>query len=98
MPSATLDPRLWVCEGNVQSQPLSGLSPAHARPPGGEETKQADKAQPAEEALMPATGKITQVIGSTFDAAFPADQLPRIYNAIKVDAQNDGRSIHLVGE
>ena len=25
---------------------------------------------------MPATGKITQVIGSTFDAEFPEDQLP----------------------
>ena len=30
---------------------------------------------------MPATGKITQVIGSTFDAKFPEDQLPEIYNA-----------------
>src|SRR5215207_7108573 len=34
---------------------------------------------------MPATGKITQVIGSTFDAEFPEDQLPKIYNAITVD-------------
>jgi F-type H+-transporting ATPase subunit beta len=33
---------------------------------------------------MPATGKITQVIGSTFDAEFPENNLPRIYNAIKV--------------
>src|SRR3954451_15616047 len=47
---------------------------------------------------MPATGKITQVIGSTFDAQFPEDQLPSIYNAIKVDAQNDGQTIHLPGE
>ena len=47
---------------------------------------------------MPATGKITQVIGSTFDAEFPEDQLPRIYNAVKVDAQQDGQTIHLVGE
>src|SRR5688572_14127348 len=47
---------------------------------------------------MPATGKITQVIGSTFDAEFPEDQLPEIYNAIKIDAQNDGSSIHLTGE
>ena len=36
---------------------------------------------------MPATGKITQVIGSTFDAEFPEDQLPSIYNAIKIDHQ-----------
>src|SRR5919112_2129306 len=47
---------------------------------------------------MPATGKITQVIGSTFDAQFPEDQLPRIYNAIKVNAQNDGQTINLTGE
>jgi F-type H+/Na+-transporting ATPase subunit beta len=47
---------------------------------------------------MPATGKITQVIGSTFDAAFPEDQLPNIYNAIQVEAKNDGQSIRLVGE
>src|SRR5690242_511564 len=39
---------------------------------------------------MPATGKITQVIGSTFDAEFPDDQLPNIYNAIKIDAQTRG--------
>ncbi len=39
---------------------------------------------------MPATGKITQVIGSTFDAEFPEDQLPKIYNAIVVDTQIAG--------
>ncbi len=33
---------------------------------------------------MPATGRISQVIGSTFDAEFPEDQLPSIYNAVKV--------------
>ena len=47
---------------------------------------------------MPATGKITQVIGSTFDVEFPEEHLPRIYNALKIDAQQDGQSIHLVGE
>src|SRR4051812_13143545 len=47
---------------------------------------------------MPATGKITQVIGSTFDAEFPEDNLPRIYNAIKVNAQNNGIAINLTGE
>ena len=47
---------------------------------------------------MPATGKITQVIGSTFDAEFPENELPAIYNAIKVDAENDGQSIRLTGE
>src|SRR5215210_5707466 len=47
---------------------------------------------------MPATGKITQVIGSTFDAEFPEEQLPRIYNAVKVQARNDGTTINLTGE
>src|SRR6266850_2601144 len=47
---------------------------------------------------MPATGKISQVIGSTFDAQFPEDQLPAIYNAVKVDSQIDGMAIHLTGE
>ncbi len=47
---------------------------------------------------MPAVGKVSQVIGSTFDAEFPEDQLPRIYNAVKVKF-NDGRTdINLTGE
>lgn len=47
---------------------------------------------------MPVTGKITQVIGSTFDAEFPEDQMPRIYNAVKINF-NDGQSdIKLTGE
>ena len=32
---------------------------------------------------MASTGTITQVIGSTFDARFPEDDLPEIYNALK---------------
>src|SRR5215212_3392699 len=47
---------------------------------------------------MPAIGKISQVIGSTFDAEFPEDQLPSIYNAVKVDATSNGTTIKLVGE
>jgi F-type H+-transporting ATPase subunit beta len=47
---------------------------------------------------MPATGKITQVIGSTFDAEFPEDQLPKIYNAIKVETDGNGQSFKLTGE
>src|SRR5438309_2833407 len=39
---------------------------------------------------MPATGKITQVIGSTFDAEFPEDQLPRIYNALRIEYGGNG--------
>ena len=47
---------------------------------------------------MPATGKITQVIGSTFDAEFPEEALPKIYNAVKVDHSDNGHSIKLTGE
>ena len=32
-----------------------------------------------------AVGKITQVIGSTLDAEFPEDKLPRLYNALKCE-------------
>ena len=47
---------------------------------------------------MPAIGKITQVIGSTFDAEFPEDQMPNIYNALKIEGQQDGMTIKLTGE
>ncbi|RMH14139.1 MAG: F0F1 ATP synthase subunit beta [Planctomycetota bacterium] len=43
-------------------------------------------------------GTITQVIGSTFDAQFPEDQLPEIYNAITVTWTQDGQSKTLTGE
>src|SRR5437868_929333 len=44
------------------------------------------------------TGKITQVIGSTFDAEFADDQLPAIYNAVKINSQKKGVEINLTGE
>ena len=47
---------------------------------------------------MPATGVVTQVIGSTFDAQFPEDQLPDIYNAVFVEGASKSGTIHLVGE
>jgi F-type H+-transporting ATPase subunit beta len=47
---------------------------------------------------MGATGKVTQVIGSTFDAEFPEDHLPEIYNAIKIEAKADGSMAALIGE
>ena len=47
---------------------------------------------------MPATGKVTQVIGSTFDAEFPEDQLPPIYNAVKVTFNVAGNNTTLTGE
>ena len=47
---------------------------------------------------MPAVGKITQVIGSTFDAHFPENQLPDIYNAVTVDYTYSGNAVKLTGE
>src|SRR5665213_496736 len=47
---------------------------------------------------MPATGKITQVIGSTFDAEYPEGELPGIYNAVKINATHAGITIDLTGE
>ncbi|GAB4384486.1 MAG: F0F1 ATP synthase subunit beta [Phycisphaerales bacterium] len=43
-------------------------------------------------------GTITQVIGSTFDAQFPEDQMPEIYNAITVEWDQDGVHTKLTGE
>src|SRR5690242_6000407 len=43
-------------------------------------------------------GKITQVIGSTFDAEFAEDHLPAIYNAVKIDSDKKGVKINLTGE
>ena len=37
------------------------------------------------------TGKIVQVIGSTFDAEFEEGHLPEIYNALTVDQRPQGR-------
>jgi F-type H+-transporting ATPase subunit beta len=47
---------------------------------------------------MPTHGTITQVIGSTFDARFPEDQLPDIYNAVEIKGEVAGNTIDLVGE
>ncbi len=44
------------------------------------------------------TGKIVQVIGSTFDAEFGEGHLPEIYNAVKVETDFKGVRIRLVGE
>ncbi|MHC4879928.1 MAG: F0F1 ATP synthase subunit beta [Planctomycetota bacterium] len=43
-------------------------------------------------------GQVTQVIGSTFDAAFPEDRLPDIYNALIVDAELKGTKVQVTGE
>ncbi|HLJ10829.1 MAG TPA: F0F1 ATP synthase subunit beta, partial [Planctomycetaceae bacterium] len=44
------------------------------------------------------TGQITQVIGSTFDAEFPENGLPEIYNAVKIETDAKGVKIKLTGE
>ena len=43
-------------------------------------------------------GKITQVIGSTFDAEFAEEHLPSIYNALKVQIKASGETVELTGE
>jgi F-type H+/Na+-transporting ATPase subunit beta len=43
-------------------------------------------------------GRVTQVIGSTFDAEFTENQLPEIYNAVKIEAQVKGLTLKLTGE
>ena len=43
-------------------------------------------------------GKIIQVIGSTFDAQFPEDALPEIYNAVTVDITKGESTQVLTGE
>ncbi len=43
-------------------------------------------------------GKITQIIGSTFDAEFDEAHMPGIYNAVKIKSDNKGVKIDLTGE
>ncbi len=49
-------------------------------------------------ATATATGRIAQVIGSTFDAEFEEGHLPEIYNALRIDSVEKGVEIHLIGE
>ena len=49
-------------------------------------------------ATATATGRIAQVIGSTFDAEFDEGHLPNIYNALTVTTQDKGVNIRLTGE
>lgn len=49
-------------------------------------------------ATTPAVGRVTQVIGSTFDAEFPEDQMPAIYNAVKIRGEHKGVKLNLTGE
>ncbi|NLF09732.1 MAG: F0F1 ATP synthase subunit beta [Pirellulaceae bacterium] len=43
-------------------------------------------------------GRVSQIIGSTFDVQYPEKQLPAIYNAVKVAVRRGGESAELVGE
>jgi len=43
-------------------------------------------------------GRVTQIIGSTFDAEFPDDKLPAIYNAVKIESEHKGLKVKLLGE
>src|SRR5919205_3549299 len=49
-------------------------------------------------AIATATGRIAQVIGSTFDAEFDEGHLPEIYNALTIDTEEKGVRINLTGE
>src|SRR5262245_66488816 len=43
-------------------------------------------------------GRITQIIGSTFDVEFEEARLPAIYNAVKIVSEHKGVKINLTGE
>src|SRR3954447_23818050 len=43
-------------------------------------------------------GRITQIIGSTFDVEFEESHLPAIYNAVKIQSETKGVKIDLTGE
>jgi len=47
---------------------------------------------------MATTGKIIQVIGSTFDAQFPENAIPEIYNAVTSEIDVRGEKLTLTGE
>ena len=49
-------------------------------------------------ATATSTGKVSQVIGSTFDAVFSEDAMPAIYNAVKVEVKTGGETFALTGE
>ena len=44
------------------------------------------------------TGKVVQVIGPVLDVEFPADSVPEIYNALKLDDESGDVAIHLTAE
>jgi F-type H+-transporting ATPase subunit beta len=54
--------------------------------------------QAGEKTTAQKTGRITQIIGSTFDVEFAENCLPQIYNAVKVVTEEKGVSLNLTGE
>ena len=58
----------------------------------------ADPATQDHQQTTGATGTVTQVIGSTFDAEFPEGHLPGIYNALKLSYQVSGNDQTLAAE
>jgi F-type H+-transporting ATPase subunit beta len=58
----------------------------------------ATTASPAKTAPAKNIGHVTQIIGSTFDAEFPEDSMPAIYNAVKVVGGEKDVKIDLTGE
>jgi F-type H+-transporting ATPase subunit beta len=52
----------------------------------------------ASKSTKPNIGRITQVIGSTFDVEFEEARLPAIYNAVKIASEHKGVKINLTGE
>jgi F-type H+-transporting ATPase subunit beta len=49
-------------------------------------------------ATSTSTGRVTQVIGSTFDVEFSEENLPEIYNAVKVEKSIKGINVKVTGE
>ena len=45
-----------------------------------------------------ANGKVVQVIGPVLDVEFPADSVPEIYNALRLDDESGDVAIHLTAE
>jgi F-type H+/Na+-transporting ATPase subunit beta len=43
-------------------------------------------------------GHVTQVIGSTFDVEYEENKLPAIYNAVRIETEQKGVKVRLVGE
>jgi F-type H+-transporting ATPase subunit beta len=54
--------------------------------------------RPGAATTTPNIGKVTQVIGSTFDVEFDDDRLPPIYNAVKIKSDHKGVAVSLTGE